>query len=137
MTPYEIKLRYEKVDKDGRDKKVSELYVLDAQSFTEAEAKITDQMLPYISGDYEIKNIRKANYAEVHISGNGAFYYRVKIAMLTMTDSGKIKTTAMFMLIDADDVSHAYSKAEMLMKGTVSDWKIVSVSETNIIEVFV
>lgn len=65
---FETRVQYDKVQEDGMQKKVTEQYVVDALSFTEAESAITEKMKPYISGDYKIKNITPANYHEVFFS---------------------------------------------------------------------
>ena len=48
---FECKINYEKVGEDGIQKKVTEPYLVDALSFTEAEARIIEEMRPYISGE--------------------------------------------------------------------------------------
>ena len=52
-TWFECKIRYEKAMEDGMQKKVTELYTVDALSFTEAEASIIEEMSSYISGEFE------------------------------------------------------------------------------------
>ena len=49
-TWFECKIRYDKMMEDGMQKKITELYVVDALSFTEAESSIIDEMSAYISG---------------------------------------------------------------------------------------
>ena len=49
-TWFECKIRYEKVVENGMQKKVTEPYLVDALSFTEAEARIIEEMTPFISG---------------------------------------------------------------------------------------
>ena len=67
-TWFECKIRYEKTMEDGSQKKVTELYVVDALSFTEAEASIIEEMSSYISGEFEVKDIKKAAYGEIFFS---------------------------------------------------------------------
>ena len=55
---FETKIRYEKTMEDGSMKAVTESYVVDALSFTEAEASITEEMSMYISGDFKITGIK-------------------------------------------------------------------------------
>ena len=62
---FECKIRYEKVTEDGLQKKVNENYVVDALSFSEAETRITEEMSSYISGEFEVADIKKAAYKEV------------------------------------------------------------------------
>ena len=65
---FETKIRYEKTMDDGLQKKVTEQYTVDALSFTEAESSITEEMSSYISGEYEVSDIKKAAYKEVFFS---------------------------------------------------------------------
>ena len=65
---FETKVRYEKTMDDGQQKKVTELYVVDALSFTEAETATTEEMSAYISGDFDIADIKKATYGEIFFS---------------------------------------------------------------------
>ena len=57
-------IRYEKTMEDGLQKKVTEKYVVDALSFTEAEARITEQMSTYISGEFDIVEIDRCPFRE-------------------------------------------------------------------------
>ncbi len=59
---YETKIRYDKMMDNGLLKSTSELYVADAFSFAEAEARILDEMRAFISGEFKITNIVEAAY---------------------------------------------------------------------------
>ena len=59
------KIRYEKTMEDGLQKKVTETYVVDAVSFTEAEARIIEEMSAYISGEFEVIEIDRAVFKEI------------------------------------------------------------------------
>lgn len=67
-TWFECKIRYDKMMEDGMQKKITELYVVDALSFTEAESSIIDEMSAYISGEFEVRDIKKAPYGEIFFS---------------------------------------------------------------------
>ena len=62
---FECKVKYEKVQENGLQKKVTEVYVVDALSFAEAENRITEEMSAYISGEFEIADVKKASYKEI------------------------------------------------------------------------
>lgn len=59
------KIRYAKTMEDGLNKKVTETYVVDALSFTEAEARIIEEMSAYISGEFEVIEIDRAVFKEI------------------------------------------------------------------------
>ena len=68
---FECKIKYEKVMEDGLQKQVVEQYVVDALSFAEAEARITQFMSQYISGAFEVADVKKASYKEVFFMNGG------------------------------------------------------------------
>lgn len=68
MNFFECKIRYEKIMENGVNKKVTEQFLVDALSFTEAEARIISEMTPFISGEFTVSNIKRANYLSlIHI----------------------------------------------------------------------
>ena len=67
-TWFECKIRYEKVMENGMQKKVTEPYLVDALSFTEAEARIIEEMTPFITGEFTVSDIKRANYSELFAS---------------------------------------------------------------------
>ena len=86
---FECKIKYNIILEDGRKKLVTEKYLVDAMSFTEAEANITKEMTPYISGEFIIDDISRANYSELFLV-EGEKYYDAKLAFITLDEkSGK------------------------------------------------
>jgi hypothetical protein len=67
-TWFETKVKYQKTMEDGSEKVVSEAYVVDALSFTEAESAIIDEMSVYVSGELKVSGIGKAGYGEIFFS---------------------------------------------------------------------
>ena len=58
-TWFECKVKYDKMMENGMQKKVTEPYMVDALSFTEAEARIIKEMTPFISGDFSVAILRE------------------------------------------------------------------------------
>jgi len=134
---FECKISYEKTTEDGSMKRVSETYLVDALSFTEAEARIIKEMRPFISGEFMVLDIRRARYAETFFNEKGDRYYRAKINLITLDEkSGIEKKTAVQMLAQAYTIHDAISAIDGGMKGTLSDYEIVSITETALIDVF-
>ncbi len=137
MNWFECKVSYEKVMENGAAKKVSEPYLVDALSFTEAEARIIEEMKPFISGEFTISDIKRARIAELFFNENGDRYYRIKVFYITLDEkSGAEKKTAVQMLAQASDIKEAIAVLEEGMKGTMSDYTIASVTETMLMDVF-
>lgn len=62
---FESKVRYEKTMENGKNRKVVEPYLVDALSFTEAEARTIEEVTPFISGEFSIMAIKRVAYDDV------------------------------------------------------------------------
>ena len=62
---FECKVRYDKVQDNGSVKKVNEPYLVDALSFTEAEARIIEEQTPCISGDFSVSAVKRTKISEI------------------------------------------------------------------------
>lgn len=134
---FECKVSYEKILENGMQKKVTEPYLVDALSFTEAEARITEEVRPFISGEFTVTDIKRARLSELFFNENGDRFYKVKVNFITLNEkSGAEKKTAAQMLAQASTLKEAIAVLEEGMKGTMADYRIVSVAETEIMDVF-
>ncbi len=134
---FECKVRYEKMMENGMVKKVNEPYLVDALTFTEAEARIMEQMKPFISGEYSISSEKKTKIAEIFFNEGGDRYYQVKVNFVTLDErSGTEKKTASLILVQASDFEEALRNFQEGMKGTMADFEIASITETMIMDVF-
>ena len=138
-TWFECKIRYEKVMENGMNKKVTEPYLVDALSFTEAEARIIEEITPFISGEFTVSDIKRANYSELFFCEEDAAdrWFKCKLFFITLDEkSGAEKKTAAQMLAQASTLKEAIAVLEEGMKGTLSDYTIASVTETQLMDVF-
>ena len=136
---FEAKIRYGKVQEDGSQKKVVELYVVDALSFGEAEKKIIRETKSYISGDYSVKNITPANYHEIFFSDNNKDdkWYKAKLQFITIDEkTEKEKHQTVFYLVQGSFTESAQKAIAEVLGGTMIDYVVVSISETKILDVF-
>jgi hypothetical protein len=136
---FECKIRYEKVAENGMNKKVTEPYLVDALSFTEAESRIIEEMTPFISGEFEVAGVAKANYNELFPSEEESAdrWFKCKLWFITLDEkSGAEKRTASNVLVQASDLRDAIKKLDEGMKDTMADYVIASVSETAIMDVY-
>lgn len=136
---FECSLKYEKVMENGKEKKVTELYLVDALSITEAEARLIEEMNPFMQGEFQCKGIKEAKYSEIFFSEEVTAdrYFKCKLLFITLDEkSGKEKTTSTQILVQAADLRDAVKKLDEGMKGTMADYKIASVSETKIMDVY-
>ena len=134
MQFFEVRIKYDAVGIDGSREKKTETYALQVLSFTEAEARITSHMEPYVNGDFEVCAIKKANYGEVKYHGGGR-YYLVKYNLVTIDEiSGKERKHAVHVLFEAPDIDKAKEHAHGHMSGTLLDYEIVFIKETDIVD---
>lgn len=134
---FETKIRYDKIQENGAVKKVTEAYLVDALSFTEAEARIIEEMTPYISGDFSVVAIKRTKIAEVFWNPEAEKWWTVKVNFITLDEkSGVEKKSASLILVQADDDASAREKFNEGMKGTMADYEIAGINETNYLEVF-
>lgn len=132
-------VRYEKTMENGLNKTVSEQYLFDALSFTEAEARTIEELKPYISGEFTIPQIVKPRISELMLSEDVSAdrYYKVKVSFITLDEkSGAEKKTNSFILVQASDFKNAYDRFIEGMKGTMADYEIVSIVETQILDYY-
>ena len=136
---FECKIRYEKTMDDGLQKKVTEAYVVDALSFSEAEEKIIEEMSSYISGEFNVTDIKKAAYGEIFFSDLDAAdkWYKAKLQFITLDEnSGKEKHTTVTYLVQAGSFNGAVKNLDEVMGGTMIDYVITSMTETQLMDVF-
>ena len=136
---FECKIRYEKVMEDGLQKKVTESYVVDALSFSEAEERIIEEMSSYISGEFDVADIKKASYREVFFADQDAAdkWYKAKLQFITFDEkTDKEKRSNVYYLVNAGSFNVAVKNIEEMMGGTMIDYVIASMSETTTMDVF-
>ena len=136
-TWFEVKVRYEKMDENGLPKKVVEPYLVDALSFTEAEKRVTKEMQPYISGDFAIAAIKKANISELFDTFGGDRWFRCRVLFVVADmEKGTEKKVANNMYVLSNDITEALENLKKALQGTMSDYTIASIVETLILDVF-
>ncbi len=77
---FECKIRYDKMQENGSVKKVNEPYLVDALSFTEAEARIIEEMTPFISGEFSVAAVKRTKISEIFRDDTADKWYLVKVA---------------------------------------------------------
>ena len=126
---FECKVSYEKMLENGMQKKVTEPYLVDALSFTEAEARIIEEIRPFITGEFTVTDIKRARLSELFFNENGDRFYKIKVYFITLDEkSGAEKKTAAQMLAQATTLKEAIA--------VLADYTIASVTETQLMDVF-
>ena len=124
---------------NGLVKKVNEPYLVDAISFTEAEKRIIEEIQPFMTGEFQVSDIKRARYAELFESTEEAAdkWFKSKLTFITLDEkSGAEKKTSQNVLIQAADLRDAVAKLDEGMKGSMMDYVISSITETPIMDVY-
>lgn len=134
---FECKVRYDKTLDTGLIKTVTEPYMIDALSFTEAEARIIEEITPFISGEFSVSDIKRVKYSDTFFNESGDRYYKAKLYYITLDEkSGAEKKTAVNVLVQASELREAVDIIDEEMKKTMIDYSIAGVTETAIMDVF-
>ena len=133
------KIRYEKTQEDGLQKKVTESYVVDAVSFGEAEKRIIEEMQSYISGEYEVVDISRAAFKEIFFddSETADRWYNTKLEFITIDEkTEKEKRSAVVYLVQAGTFDNALKNVNDVMGSTMIDYVTAKIEETKLMDVF-
>ena len=134
---FECKVRYDKMLETGQQKKVNEPYLVDALSFTEAEARIIEEISPFISGEFSVSAVKRTRIAEIFFDETGDRWYNVKYNIITIDGKTAVeKKTSVLTLVQASEFQKAVDNFMENMKGTMADFEIASVTETPIMDVY-
>ena len=130
-------VRFDKTMENGAIKRVTEPYLVDALSFTEAEARIIEEVTPFISGEFTVSAVKKSKVSEIFWDESGDRWYQVKTAFITINEkTGAEKRSKTVFLVRASDFKSAYDNFMQGMKGTMADFEIIGITETAIMDVF-
>ena len=137
---FECKVKYEKTMENGLQKKVNEPYLVDALNFTEAERRIIEEITPFMTGPFEVSDIKRARYAELfEAPGDDTAdrFFRAKLVFITLDEkTGKERKSSQQMLVQASDLRDAVKRLDEGMKGSMMDYTIASMAETAIMDVY-
>ena len=136
---FETKVKYEKTQEDGMQKKVTETYLVDALSFAECEDRIIDEMKVYISGEFEVNAIQKAKYNELveSVDTSADKWYKCKLLFITLDEkTEKEKKSAVHYLVQGSSLENAKDNMVKFMSTSSIDYEFVEIKETPIMDVF-
>ncbi len=137
---FECKVSYERQADSMGMKKVSESYLVDALSFTEAEERIIKEVRPFVSvGELEVVNIRRARIAELFLNEEAEDdrYFRAKVNFITVDEkSGSEKKTSATMIVKSDSLPNAVTELKAQLDSQMASYEIASVTDTQILDVF-
>ena len=136
---FEVKIQYQKMLEDGKEKKVTEQYVVEAFSFTEAESRITEEMSAYINGEFDVVSEKIAPYNEILLSDrtDDDKWFLSKVGFITLDErTAKEKKTSQRFLVQADKSQTALEYTKKLLDSSMTEFSIDAVKDTPTIDVF-
>ena len=132
----EVKVRYDKMTESGKTVKVTDPYLVDAVSCTEAEARVVEEISSFVN-DFNVLNVGKTKISEIFWDETGDRFYKVKVNFITIDEkSGVEKRKASFILVQASTFTDALANFNKGMKGTMADYEIEAIAETKIVDVY-
>lgn len=136
---FECKIKYVKTLNDGKEKPVTEPFLVDAMSFTEAEKRIIEERSPYMTGEFQVTDIKRARFAELFETDleSADKWYKAKLTFITLdSKTGAEKKTSHNVLVQAGDFESAVKRIKEGMKDSMCDYEISSMTLTNIMDVY-
>lgn len=138
---FECKVTYDSAftaEEDPKNAKKKETYLVDALSFTEAEARIIKEITPFVVGEMEVTAVKKAKISEMVYNDDPSAdkWYKAKVMYITLDNDVEKKIATTYM-VKADSFTGALKHlTEVGMKGMMGDWEIAQIAETPIMEVY-
>jgi hypothetical protein len=134
---FECKGTYVKIDDDGRERKVTETYLLDAVSYTDAEARFFKNLETMVRGEFSVKKIAASNIIEIFPHEDGQWWFKVRIAIVVIDEEkGKEKKVNNYFLVAADDIQQALDRTKEGLSYILVPYSVTSITLTNIVDVF-
>ncbi len=131
------KVKYGKENEEGLLKTITEQYLVDAVSFTEAEAILYDRLASQIRGDFQVTAVGKSNIVDVFEYEDADIWHKAKVTYLVVDgDIGKEKLVTQYMIVTAEDVKQAYDRILDSLSNMLVSFRVPKVEETLIVEVF-
>lgn len=137
MNWFECKVRYDKMLETGVIKKVTEAFLVDALSFTEAESRITEERTPFISGEFSVSAVKRTKISEIFRDDSADRWYLAKVAFITIDEKTAVeKKTVTQILVAGSDFKGSFDNFNDGMKGTMGDFELQSLTETPLLDVY-
>ncbi|MBO4945878.1 MAG: DUF4494 domain-containing protein [Muribaculaceae bacterium] len=137
MNWFECRVRYDKMHENGIVKKVTEAFLVDALSFTEAEARIIEEQTPFISGDFSVSAVKRTKISEIFWDDTADKWYLAKVAFITIDEKTAAEKKAVSqILVAGSDFGGAYDNFLDNMKQVLGDYELQSLTETPLMDVY-
>ena len=137
QTWFECKVKYNKTLQSGKEQLVTENFLLDAVSFTDAETRMMRQMQEMVRGEFNVTDIKKSRIGEVFPYDTGEWWFKATINLVTIDEeAGKEKKMRTYYLIMADDIKEALQRLDESLSYLVIPYVVSALAVSTIVDVF-
>jgi hypothetical protein len=136
-TWFKVKVKYTKQLESGSFKRVSEPYLLSAMTFTDAEARIYEELGTFIRGEFSVMGITREDIQDIFQYDDADSWFKCKISYDNIDDDGdKKRTVTQNFLVSAKTVKDSYERIEESLETLMLDYQIISIIASPIVEIF-
>lgn len=134
---FTVKVKYTKQLDNGSFKRVSESYLLAAMTFTDAEARIFEELGSSIRGEFQVSGITRTDLHDIFQYDDSEKWFKCKVTYDRLDEDGeKAKTVSQYFLVSADHVKEAYERIEESLATLMIDFNVVSIVASPIVKIF-
>ncbi len=136
---FTVKVKYTKQLDNGTFKRVSEPYLLAAMTFTDAEARIYEELGSLIRGEFIVTGISRTDIHDIFHYEDSDVWFKCKISYESQADGGedaKAKKVTQNFLVSAHSVKEAYERLKESLGGLMIDFQIPMISVSPIVDIF-
>lgn len=134
MLFYEIKVNYQRQTGEDNPGKVKEAYLVEGLNCSDVEARLMDEIKPYVFGDLEVTSCKKIQLYDLVNTPESDRWFKARVEMITIDDSGKETRKAVSILVAAIDIESALKNLRQYLSAL--DCEIVSITRSPILEVY-
>lgn len=134
---FQVKVKFTKEFPDGTLKRVTEPYLVSAESFSEAEERIYAEVGEFILGEFIVMAIDRCDFADIFAYEDCETYFKAKVSYTTESDSGKEKKVSHNFLVTAKDIEQAHERVQNSLKGLMSTFEVQKIEASPIVEILV
>jgi hypothetical protein len=134
---FTVRVKYTKQLDNGNLKRVSEPYLLAAMTFTDAEARIYEELGAVIRGEFNVVGISRTELNDIFAYDDTEMWYKCKVRYESVdADSEKGKKVIQNFLVSASNVKEAFDRITESLHGMMVDFEIPSIVLSPIVEIF-
>ncbi len=133
MLFYELKISYQRQTGESTPNNVKETYLVEGLTCADVENRLLDELRPYMFGETEVPSCKKVQLYDIIPSAEGDKWFKSRVEMITVEESGKEKRKAVSILVEAATISDAMKTLTEKLNNV--DCEIVSITRSPILDV--